>query len=188
MDIFSKRDGPRPEDARAKRLISENAGTIRRLADQITNGGFTKMRQDQARRKEKPKPEGLLIYTMSGSGAAKSDDPDPYVRLSLNGRIVLADRNNGRQLQLLGEIRTKLGVRRVVLATKENGFISPLGDEIRESLIEYDDIGLNADFTEEDLVLRLEESLGLSSEILDRSDSQTDKRDGTPDDDSSELL
>ena len=91
MDIFSKREGPRSEDVRARKLIAENAGTIRKLADQISNGGFTKMRQDRARRNEQPKPEGLLIYTMSAS--TKADDPDPYIRVSLNGRVVLSDRS-----------------------------------------------------------------------------------------------
>lgn len=189
MDIFSKRDGPRPEDARARRLISENAGTIRKLADQISNGGFTKMRKDQARRNEKPKPDGLLIYTMSAP--AKPDDPDPYIRLSLNGRVVLADRNSGRQIQLLGEIRGKSGSRRFVIASEENGFISPVSDEIRELLAQYENIELNPEFTDEDIVQRFGECLGLADKRhLDRggSNAQTEKGHGIPEDDSSELL
>ena len=186
MDIFSKRDGPRPEDVRAKRLISENAGTIRRLADQISNGGFTKMRQDQARRKAELKSDGLIIHTMSAP--AKSDDPDPYVRLSLNGRVVLADRSNGRQIQLLGEIRSKHGPRRFVLATEENGFISPVSDEIRELLVEYDGVEFSADFAEEDIAPRFGGILGLAVEDPSCSEEQTERGDDTPKDDSSELL
>lgn len=64
VDIFSKRDGPRLEDVRAKRLLSENAGTIRKLADQISSGGYSRMQAEQARRKEKPKPDGLIIHDM----------------------------------------------------------------------------------------------------------------------------
>lgn len=75
MDIFSKREGPRREDARARKILSENAGTIRRLADQISNGGFTRMREDQARRAEQPKPDGLMIHDMAAP--ARRDAPDP---------------------------------------------------------------------------------------------------------------
>lgn len=187
MDIFSKRDGPRQEDVRAKRLISENSGTIRRLADQISNGGFTKMRQDQKRRAEEPKPDGLMIYTMSAP--ARPDDPEPYVRVSLNGRVVLADRNSGRQLQLLGEIRGGTASRRLVLATKDNGFISPVGDDLVELLGSYDGSDINAGFTEDDLVLRFEQHLGLA-DTDDPGDSEpvSESGDGAPDDDSTELL
>ena len=50
VDIFSKREGPRLEDVKARRLLTQNAGTIRKLADQISNGGFSKMQADQAKR------------------------------------------------------------------------------------------------------------------------------------------
>lgn len=186
MDIFSKRDGPRAEDVRAKRLISENAGTIRKLADQISNGGFTKMRQDQARRKEESKPEGLLIYTMGAS--ARSDDPEPYVRVSLNGRVVIADRNTGRQLEFLGEIRREAGSKRFALASAENGFISPVSNEIRELLAQYDSVELSANFTEEDIVQSFGKVLGLTGDTQGCSDDQTERGDDTPEDDSSELL
>ena len=49
VDIFSKREGPRLEDVKARRLLTQNAGTIRKLADQISNGGFSKMRAEQAK-------------------------------------------------------------------------------------------------------------------------------------------
>lgn len=187
MDIFSKREGPRREDVRAKRLISENAGTIRKLADQISNGGFTKMRQDQKRRAEEPKPDGLMIYTMSAP--AKPDTPEPYVRISLNGRVVLADSRSGRQLQLLGEIRGGPGFKRFVLATKDNGFISPVSDDLSALLSPYDKAELGVDFTENDIVLRFEHHLGLTKEAdPGGSEDLSENRDGAPDDDSSELL
>jgi hypothetical protein len=189
LDIFSKREGPRPEDVRAKRLISENAGTIRKLADQFSNGGFTKMRQDQARRREEPKPEGLLIYPMSAP--ATPDDPEPYVRVSLNGRVVLTDVYSGRQIQLLGEIRSKVGSKRFVLATEENGFISPVNEEIRAALAPYENVELTAQFTENDIVQRFEECLGLAGKRhmnLTGSDAETEKGHGATEDDSSELL
>lgn len=189
-DIFSKRDDPRPEDVRAKRLIAENAGTIRKLADQISNGGFTKMRQDQKRRKEEPKPDGLLIYSMSATPRA-DDDPDPYIRLSLNGRVVVADQSSGRQIQMLGEIRSKSGSKRFVIASEENGFISPVSARIHELLARYDNIELTAEFTETDLVQTLAECLGLADKVhvnQGDSDMPAEKRQGTAEDDSSELL
>lgn len=189
MDIFSKREGPRREDVRAKRLISENAGTISRLADTISNGGFTRMRQEQARRKEEPKPEGLLIYSMAGP--AKPDEPDPHVRVSLNGRVVLADRRSGKQLQLLGEIRSRSLSRYLVLATNENGFISPISDEIQALLGDYENAELSSEFNEKQIVQKFEESLGIAAARQPQdhaSDGRTEKGHGTPEDDSSELL
>lgn len=189
MDIFSKREGPRPEDVRAKKLISENAGTIRRLADQISNGGLTKMRQDQARRNETPKPEGLLIYDMSVP--VRSDETDPYVRVSLNGRVVLVDRNSGRQIQLLGEIRGRFPSKYFVLASEENGFLSPVGAEIRAAIGHFDAAELHSDLSDDDIARQFEDWLGLATRrTTEDSDSgrQPEEGNGTPSDESSELL
>jgi hypothetical protein len=41
VDIFSRRDGPRPEDARIRRLIEDNRATIDRIADHISNGAYS---------------------------------------------------------------------------------------------------------------------------------------------------
>lgn len=159
MDIFSKRDGPRPEDAKARRLLQENSGTIRQLADTISNGGFTRMQQDQARRKQEPKPEGLIIHDLKAP--SKSDAPKPYVKVSLNNRVVLADLSNGRQLHMLGEIRGNSVSRRFVLATKANGFFSPLDDEIEQSVADLDGAEISAAFSEAELADQLSVRLGL---------------------------
>lgn len=159
MDIFSKRDGPRPEDVKARKLIQENSGTIRRLADTISNGGFTKMKQDQARRREEPKPEGLMIHDLKAP--SKSEVPEPYVKVSLNNRVVLADKSNGRQLQMLGEIRGNSFARRFVLATSENGFFSPIDDETRAAIGALDNQEIGGTMTEKELAQRLTELLGL---------------------------
>lgn len=189
MDIFSKRDGPRPEDVRAKQLISENAGTIRRLADQISNGGFTRMRQDQARRKEEPKPQGLLIYSMAGAGTA--DEPDPYIRVSLNGRVVLADRISGKQIQLLGEIRNKFRSKVFVLATEENGFLSPVDEETRQALNQFDNAEIDPALSELVVAQKFGESLGLVDAHHSQqcaSGGRSEKGQSLPQDDSSELF
>lgn len=93
MDIFSKRDGPRLEDVKARRLLSENSGTIRKLADQISNGGYSRMRAEEARRRQEPKPEGLIIHDMKARPA--TDAPQPYVKVSINNRVVLVDKSTG---------------------------------------------------------------------------------------------
>ncbi len=159
MDIFSKREGPRPEDAQAKRLISENAGKIRRLADQISNGGYTRMREQEARRREEPRAEGLMIHDLKAPRAR--DDLKPYIRISLNGRVVLTDQSSGRQIQLLGEIRGGVMGKRFVLATKENGYISPIDDETLKALSHLQTVELTREFGEKDLAAAIGESLGL---------------------------
>lgn len=160
MDIFSKREGPRAEDVKAKRIISDNMPVIRRLADQISNGGFTQMRQDQARRKQEPQPEGKLIFDMKAR--LQNEVPEPYIKISLNNRIVLADRKSARQIQLVGEIRGSVMSKKLVLATKENGFISPLDNEVLDAIGHLDGVEINRDFSADDLASTLEKLLGLS--------------------------
>lgn len=159
MDIFSKRDGPRPEDVKARRMIAENAGTIRRLADQFSNGGFTRMREGAAARAASAQPVGLSIHDLRPARAP--DAPEPYLRISLNGRVVIADRASGRQLAYLGEIRGGAFTRRFVLATRENGFVTPVDDATRAAIGMLDQAALGPDFTEEDLADRLRCELSL---------------------------
>lgn len=159
MDIFSKRDGPRIEDAQAKRMLKENAGTIRKLADQISNGGYSRMQAEDARRKQQPKPDGLMIHDFKV--LASTDAPLPYVKISINNRVVLVDSNNGRQLQLLGEIRGNFIKKTFVFATKENGFISPIEEDTRESISDLENIEITSNYSEKDLAKDLEERLGL---------------------------
>jgi hypothetical protein len=154
VDIISKRDGPRLEDVKARRVLRENAGTIRKLADQLSNGGYSKMQADQARRREAPKPEGLIIHDLKLS--VSSDVPEPYVKVSLNNRVVLVDRSTGRQMQMLGEIRGTVLSKRFVLATAENGFFSPLNAEMQADLAHLDRTEITGDFTESQLACLLE--------------------------------
>lgn len=159
MDIFSKRDGPRPQDVQAKRLISQNADKICMLADQLSNGGYSRMRQQQARRREEPKPDGLVIHDLKAPVAR--DDLQPYIRISLNGRVVLTDQSSGLQIQLLGEIRGGFMSKRFVLATKENGFFSPIDDETLKALSHLQDAALTLEFGEKELAAEVGKCLGL---------------------------
>lgn len=155
MDIFSKREGPRLEDVKAKRLLSENAGTIRKLADQISNGGFSRMQAEKARREQEPKPGGLIIHDLKVR--ATSGAPEPYVKVSVNNRVVLADKSTGRQIQMLGEIRSNMMSRKFVLATQANGFISPLDDDVAAALSHLEGVELSGSFTDRDLSEALED-------------------------------
>ena len=157
MDIFSKRDGPRPEDVKARRLLNENAGTIRKLADQISDGGFSRMQADKARRQQKPQPDGLMIHDLKAK--VHTHSPEPYVKVSLNNRVVLVDKCTGRQMQMLGEIRGSFMSRRFALATRENGFFSPVDDDVMDAIGHLDDRELSDTFTESDLAAMLESLL-----------------------------
>lgn len=159
MDIFSKREGPRAEDVKARRLISQNMPVIRQLADQISDGGYTRMQQQKAQRLEKPKAEGLLIHDLKAR--VRNDVPEPYVKVSLNNRVVLADKASGLQLQMLGEIRGNFMSRKLVLATTENGFLSPIDDDMRAAIGHLEGTEITRDFSETDLAAALETLLGL---------------------------
>ena len=157
VDIFSKRDGPRLEDVKARRVLTENAGTIRKLADQISNGGFTRLQADQARRNSTPRPDGLIIHDLKAT--SRVDVPEPYVKVSLNNRVVLVDRSSGRQLQMLGEIRGNFLAKSFVLATRQNGFLSPLDDDMFAAIGHLDGASLSETFSEDDLAQSLESLL-----------------------------
>lgn len=158
VDIFSKNSAPRREDQEARDLINRNRGTITKLADRLSNGAYSQS-QNARRAPKTPEPSGLII---SDLGAARPlDDPEPYVRISPNRRVVIADAATSRQMHHLGEIRRGDGRDRFVLATKANGFFSPLDPEIAERLEALDGIAIDDDLTEDALAARIGESLGL---------------------------
>jgi len=159
LDIFSKRDGPRPEDVRAKRLISENSHVISKLADQISGGGYTAMQQAKANAQKKPQPAGLIIHDLGASNS--SVDVKPYVKISLNNRVVLACMNSGKQIQLLGEIRGNFAGKHFLLATATRNFYSPVDGEMLEALLHLDGVELTHEFDDKALAEAIETSLGL---------------------------
>lgn len=143
VDIFVKKDGPRREDVAAKRMISENQSTIRQLADTLSNGEFSRNRAALAKAKETPQPEGLKIHLLGGAGSAV--EPDPHLRISLNNRVVVVDMNSGKQMDFLGQLKFQGQQKYFCLATKENGFFSPVTDEIKEKLGDLDGIVIDND-------------------------------------------
>lgn len=133
VDIVSRRSGPRAEDERARRLIEANRPTIERLADHFSNGAWSARK---TARPTEPQPEGLIIH--AARATATEAPPKPFVRVAVNGRVSLVDANTGRQMHHLGDLRRRDGRDAFVLATRENGFFSPVAAEIAAALAEFD--------------------------------------------------
>ncbi len=159
VDIFSKKDGPRREDVEAKRLLQGNMGTIHRLADQISNGEYSRSRKAAAKAKEEPKPDGLNIHILGGP--SKVSEPEPVVRISIDDRVMVMDAKSGKQMLFLGQLRMKDRVKFFVLATKENGFVSPLEPEIESTLQDLNGIVIENEEIREKFAAVIGERLGL---------------------------
>jgi hypothetical protein len=158
IDIISKKSGPRREDAEAKAHVQRNWGTIEKLADQISGGSYSANKNRT--KKEAPKASGLIIVDQAPRRAM--DDPEPYLRISANGRVVIADKNSARQMHFLGQLKRQDGVERFVIATAENGFVSPVEPEIHAKIADLADRQMTWEFTEEDLAEELKTRLGLT--------------------------
>tara|TARA_R110002049_G_C9176712_1_gene562813 strand:- start:3534 stop:4010 length:477 start_codon:yes stop_codon:yes gene_type:complete len=157
MDIISKRSGPRREDEHAKRHINQNWGTIEKLADQISGGRYS---ADKAKKAAlPPQASGKIIIDQAAPRAP--DEVKPYLRISVNGRVIVADMNSGRQLNFLGQLKRVGGVMRFVIATKENGFFSPLDDETFNLISDLSEKTINRTFSEKDLELELQTRLNM---------------------------
>lgn len=162
MDIHSRRDGPRREDVAARRLIDANRGTITRLADQLTSGGYSASKAAQAKAAQPPVPDGKLIHDIAGQIRSRSAEAEqPTVRISLNNRVIVMDRATGRQLHFLGEIRRRDGIDFLALATRDNGFFSPLDDAMMAQLGELDGVILDQNCTEQALIDEITRRMGL---------------------------
>lgn len=156
VEIISKRDGPRREDVQVKRLIEQNRSTIVQLADQISGGGYSASRKPR----RKPQAEGLIIHV--GGGSSVAPEADPSIRVSINGRVISVDRNTGRQLHHIGDIRNRAGEQVFVLATKQNGFFSPVDEAVAQPLAGLDGSRLVATYTEEQLAADIAAKLGIA--------------------------
>ncbi|GAB0117814.1 hypothetical protein [Acidisoma sp. 7E03] len=156
VDILSKRSGPRREDAQIKRIISENQGTITRLADHLSSGAYSASRKP----KQQPQPRNLVI--VHGPATASDAPPSPYVRVSPNGRVVVMDGNTGRQLHHLGDLRGVEGRTCFRLATSGNGYIAPLDGALASALAALDGKALEPGESDARFAARVEAALGLA--------------------------
>jgi hypothetical protein len=156
LDIFSRKSGPRTEDVQARQHLQRNWGTIEKLADTLSGGKYS---ADKARRAAPPpQPEGLIIVDQAARRVA--DDPDPYLRISANGRVVVADAHSGVQLHFLGQLKRIDGALRFAIASAENGFISPLQPELQVLINDLEGQVINRDYPEEKLAEEIKTRLG----------------------------
>jgi hypothetical protein len=156
VEIISKSDGPRREDAAAKHFIRENAATINKIADQLSGG----------RRRKLPGPDALRADAFVKRGRAspaRDAEKRPYTKVSLNGRVIAVDFNSGRQLHHIGEIRGRGPTRRFLLATLENRFFTPLDDDLLAVLNDLDGMAIPDDAVQEQLVQLIDARLGFTS-------------------------
>lgn len=138
VDIISPRDGPLPQDARAKQFIANNRQTITRLADQLTSGGYTAAKQEKHRRDSEAQKAREVAEATPSLRARIRDSGAVSVKISVNNRVVTYDQGSGRQVAFLGEIRRQGPYRYFAIATRENGFVSPLEADSLDKLIELD--------------------------------------------------
>jgi hypothetical protein len=155
VEIISKSDGPRREDAELRKILTENRTTITKIADHLSNGAYSARKQP----KQAPKAQGLIFHDLSPTTAA--EPPRPQVRVSLNGRVIVVDENTSRQMHHVGEIRSRNGVEFFALATRDNGFYAPVDDEIAQALSELDHIELTNPDAEEQLAADIGSRLGI---------------------------
>ncbi|OHC53238.1 MAG: hypothetical protein A3D16_00480 [Rhodobacterales bacterium RIFCSPHIGHO2_02_FULL_62_130] len=147
LDIHSRFSATRPEDKRAKEYLQRNWGTIEKLADTISGGKYS---QDKAR-KAAPPPQAQGLIIIDQAPPRRADEAVPYLRISLNGRVVIADTNTGVQLAFLGQIKRLNGEKCFFIATAENGFITPLDPEIADKIADLEQRSLNRAYTEDQL-------------------------------------
>lgn len=85
------------------------------------------------------------------------------MRISYNGRVVIADLASGRQLHFVGELRGSGQSRCFALATRENGIFEPLDDELCKVLIDLEGVSVPDETSEARLEQIISGRLGLDA-------------------------
>ncbi len=158
MDIISKKSGPRAEDQHAKQHLQRNWGTIEKLADTLSGGKYS---ADKAKKAAAP-PQAKGLIFVDQARPRLADNPVPYLRISTNGRVVLADTSSGIQMHFLGELKRVNGEVRFTIATKENGYFTPLDDEMAEKLADLANLPVNRSYSEDDLAQDIKRRLHIA--------------------------
>ena len=158
MDIISRKSGPRAEDQHAKQHLQRNWGTIEKLADTLSGGKYS---ADKAKKAAAP-PQAKGLIFVDQARPRLADNPVPYLRISTNGRVVLADTSSGIQMHFLGELRRVNGEVRFTIATKENGYFTPLDDEMAEKLADLANLPVNRSYSEDDLAQAIKTRLQIA--------------------------
>lgn len=159
VEIISKHDGPRREDAQIKRVLEQNRGVITKLADHLSNGSYSQSKKPRLA----PQPDGLIIHIGDSGMPPKAPELEPRIRVSTNGRVICVDTPSGRQLQHFGDIREGRGVKVFTLATTENHFIAPLDEATTEALFDLDGVVVGASYSEEELAADIGRRLDIPS-------------------------
>ena len=133
VTIISKQDGPSKKEAELKHHLKQNRGTIEGMVTALKHGPMSHLAQKPS--VEAPQASGKSVFYKNTSSEG---DAKPYVRVSLNGRVVLVDYETGSQLHHLGDVRGKGAAAKFALATKANGFFAPVEPEIAEALAALD--------------------------------------------------
>jgi hypothetical protein len=158
VEIFSRGDGSRTQDIRLKALLEQNRPTIEKIADHLTQGGYSAGKRAKV---SWPKDEvKTIVHALGGVNSREKSEVLAVVRATLNGRVVVVDDNSGRQIYHLGEIRRRGDEIAFVLASAENGFSAPLPDNLLETLADLDCAILAAEGGEDALVQELAARLG----------------------------
>ncbi len=155
VTIISKQDGPRLEDIPQYRAIQKNRPIIQGLINQLTGGGLSRTAKPQG----EPEANSTKSIHVMGSQPASARG-QPVVRISLNDRVVIMDNLHARQLLHLGNLRYTDSGKTFFVATKDNGFFSPVDPEIAEVLSDLDGLVLDDAVTED--VLAAEITIRLS--------------------------
>ena len=130
VTIISKQEGPSRKEAELKHSLRQNRATIEGMAGALKRGPMAHLAKPETPQVQAPASTKTVIYRKTSSeGEAR-----PYVRVSMNGRVVLVDYETGNQLHHIGDVRGKREAAKFALATKENGFFAPVADEIRDAL------------------------------------------------------
>jgi hypothetical protein len=158
LDIHSKKSGPRAEDQQAKQHLVRNWGTIEKLADTLSGGKYS---ADKAKKAAAP-PQAKGLIFVDQARPRLADDPVPYLRISTNGRVVLADTSSGIQLHFLGQLKRVNGEVRFIIATAENGFFTPLDADLAAKLADLADLAVNRSYSEDDLAQDIKTRLQIS--------------------------
>ncbi len=147
LDIFSKKTGPRAEDQQAKQHLARNWGTIEKLADTLSGGKYS---ADKAK-KAAPGPQAQGLIFVDQARPRLPDVPVPYLRISINGRVVLADTSSGIQMHFLGQLKRINGLMQFVIATAANGFFTPLDPDLYDKIADLANKTVNREYSEDDL-------------------------------------
>ncbi|BBE73922.1 hypothetical protein [Oharaeibacter diazotrophicus] len=156
VDIISRASGPGPQDERLRKILTQNRGTIAKIADHLTQGGYSASQKP----KEEPKPEGRIVHVLGGAAAA--GPADVRIRVSINGRVVAYDAGSGRQIHHLGDLRRREGREVFVLATAANGFFAPVDPEVAAALAPFDGTALAPEGGEDRLAGDIARALGIA--------------------------